>query len=147
MAGVTRTRARAAALRAALATVVVASAAPYGYTISIWSSGAMLLDAHGTPRPAEVFAFVAGGLCGFGVMALAARGSLARADGRFEAPDRVLGGALHWLAAGAAVGAAALVAAIDGSAAWPLTSFAATTIYIGAAGAQLAAVAALRARR
>jgi hypothetical protein len=32
-------------LLAALGTTVAATAAPYGYTISIWSSGAVLMDA------------------------------------------------------------------------------------------------------
>lgn len=56
-------------------------------------------------------------------------------------------GALHWLAAGAAVGAAALIAEIHGWEAWPLASFAATVIYIVGASAQLAVVSTRRAKR
>jgi hypothetical protein len=132
-------------LRAALGTMVAASAAPYGYTISIWSSGAVLLNAHGVPSVAEVFAFLAGALAGFGLMAVAAKGALTRTESLDHAPDRVLAGTLHWLAAGAAVGAAALLAEIHGWAAWPLGSFAATSIYILGASAQLAVVSACRA--
>jgi hypothetical protein len=91
-AGASDARSPTRTLRAALGTIVAASAAPYGYTISIWSSGA----------------------------------------------------ALHWLAAGAAVGAAALLAEIHAWEAWPLGSFAATSIYILGAGAQLAVVSARR---
>ena len=47
---------------------------------------------------------------------------------------------MHWLAAGAAVGAAALVARIGGWEAWPLAAFAATAIYILGASVQLALV-------
>ena len=124
--------------------MVAASAAPYGYTISIWSSGAVLLGTHGTPRVAEVFAFLAGALTGFGLLGLLAHGAFARGESLDHAPDRVLAGALHWLAAGGAVGAAVLVAKLPGWEAWPLASFAATTIYILIASAQLALVTARR---
>jgi hypothetical protein len=127
-------------LQVAMGTIVAASAAPYGYTISIWSSGAVLMNSHGTPHVAEVFAFVAGALIGFGLMGLFARGGLTRAEPNEHAPDRVLAGAMHWLAAGAAVGAAALVARIGGWEAWPLAAFAATAIYILGASVQLALV-------
>ena len=128
------------ALQVALGTIVAASAAPYGYTISIWSSGAVLMHSHGTPSVADVFGFLAGALTGFGLMGLLARGGLTRAEPHEHAPDRVLAGAMHWLAAGAAVGAAALVARIGGWEAWPLAAFAATAIYILGASVQLALV-------
>lgn len=133
-------------LRAALGTMVAASAAPYGYTISIWSSGAVLMHSHGTPEVADVFAFLAGALTGFGVLALFSRGALARMESLDHPPDRVLAGAMHWLAAGAAVGIVALVAMLDGWEAWPLGSFAATSVYILGASIQLAAVAHRRSR-
>ena len=127
-------------LRAALGTMVAASAAPYGYTISIWSSGAVLMHSHGTPAVAEVFAFLPGALTGFGLLALFSRGALARLESLDHAPDRVLAGAMHWLAAGAAVGTVALIAELPGWGAWPLGSFAATSVYILGASIQLALV-------
>jgi hypothetical protein len=127
-------------LQVALGTIVLASAAPYGYTISIWSSGAVLMHSHGTPSVAAVFGFLAGALTGFGLMGLLARGGLSREDPPPLAPDRVLAGAMHWLAAGAAVGAAALVARIGGWEAWPLAAFTATAIYMLGASVQLALV-------
>jgi hypothetical protein len=87
-----------------------------------------------------VFAFLAGALTGFVVMALLAQGALTRVDSLERAPDRVLAGALHWLAAGAAVAASALIAQIHGWEAWPLGSFAATCIYILGASIQLALI-------
>ena len=98
------------------------------------------MHSHGTPGVADVFAFLAGALTGFGLMGLLARGGLTRAEPNEHAPDRVLAGAMHWLAAGAAVGAAALVARIGGWEAWPLAAFAATAIYILGASVQLALV-------
>lgn len=133
-------------LQVALGTIVAASAAPYGYTISIWSSGAVLMHFHGTPSVADVFGFLAGALTGFGLMGLLARGGLTRGEPPAHAPDRVLAGAMHWLAAGAAVGAAALVARIGGWWAWPLAAFTATAIYILGASVQLALVTGRRDR-
>lgn len=133
-------------LRAAFGTMVAASAAPYGYTISIWSSGALLMHSHGTPRVGDVFAFLAGALTGFGLLALFAHGALARTESLDHLSDRVLAGAMHWFAAGAAVGIVALVAMLDGWEAWPLGSFAATSVYIFGASIQLAAVAHRRSR-
>lgn len=101
---------------------------------------------HGTPGVADVFAFVAGALTGFGLMGLLAQGALARKEAFDHAGDRVLAGTLHWLAAGAAVGSVALLAQLDGWEAWPLGSFAATSIYISGASIQLALVAARHAR-
>jgi hypothetical protein len=94
--------------------MVAASAAPYGYTISIWSSGAVLMHSHGTPGVADVFAFLAGALTGFGLLALFSRGAVTTMESLDHAPDRVLAGAMHWLAAGAAVGTVALVAKLHG---------------------------------
>jgi ribosomal protein S18 acetylase RimI-like enzyme len=132
--------------RQALAAIVAASAAPYGYTISIWSSGAVLMRSHGTPRVGDVFAFVAGAVIAFALLALLTRGAVAE-PATDRAPDRVLAGTMHLLAAGAAVGAAALLAELGGWEAWPLGSFAATAIYLLGAGAELALVSRLMGAR
>jgi hypothetical protein len=52
-------------LRAALATVVAASAVPYGYTLTIWGSSAVLLRSLGAPTATEAFIFAAGASAGF----------------------------------------------------------------------------------
>jgi hypothetical protein len=127
--------------------MVAASAAPYGYTISIWSSGAVLMHAHGTPRVAEVFAFLSGALIGFALLALLSRGAVTTLQPLDHPPDRVLAGVMHWLAAGGAVGSVTLVAELHGWEAWPLGSFAATSVYIFGGSIQLALVTRRRRRR
>jgi hypothetical protein len=77
----------------------------------------------------------------FGLLALLSRGVLTATESLDHAPDRMLAGAMHWLAAGAAVGCVALVARLHGWEAWPLGSFAATSVYILGASLQLALVA------
>jgi hypothetical protein len=133
-------------LRAALGTMVAASAAPYGYTVTTWSSGAVLMRSHGAPSVAEVFAFIAGALLGFAAIAILARGPVKSQDSLDDPVDRVAAGMLHWLAVGCAVGAAAMLAEIHGWEAWPLGAFAATSLYILAASLQLALVTARRGR-
>jgi hypothetical protein len=126
--------------------MVAASAAPYGYTVTVWSSGAVLMHAHGTPNVGDVGVFIAGALTGFGLMSLVAQGALAPPDLLDHAGDRVLAGTLHWLAVGGAVGSVALIAELHGWEAWPLGSFAATAIYLAGASLQLALVTARRER-
>jgi hypothetical protein len=41
-------------LRRAFATTVSASAAPYGYTLTVWSSGALLIHFRGSPAVGRV---------------------------------------------------------------------------------------------
>jgi hypothetical protein len=65
--------------RSSLATVVPASAAPYGYTLAIWSCGAVLLRSHGTPSFADTLMFVAGAIAGFNLLGLMAIGAIRRA--------------------------------------------------------------------
>lgn len=55
----------------------------------------MLMHLHGTPGVAEVFAFAAGALTGFGLMGLLAQSALAREESLDHARVRVLAGTLH----------------------------------------------------
>ncbi len=59
----------------ALATVVRRSAIPYGYTITIWTAGAVLEHGHRKPGVGQAYLFLLGAVAGFAVVALiAARG-------------------------------------------------------------------------
>jgi hypothetical protein len=132
---------RAANGRAALRTVVAASAVPYGYTVSIWSSGSVLMDRRGMPDVLDVLLFVVGALSGFVALGLLARAPLG--GSALPAPDseRVRVGMLHRFAVGVAVGAVALLAGIPGRAAWGLGSFAATSLYLLGASLEHALIA------
>jgi hypothetical protein len=123
------------------------TSARWRYTVSVWSTGAMLMHDRRTPSASDVFAFAAGALAGFGLLGLLAHGALRRSDQLDDGPDRVLTGMFHWFAVGAAIGAAALLAEIHGRVAWPLAAFATTAIYLLGASAQLAFLAARRRRR
>jgi hypothetical protein len=127
-------------LRVALATTASAMAAPYGYTVTLWGSGALLVRAHGVPHVAEVFALAAGALLAYSLLSLLACGRGYRWEPLDNPGDRLTAGALNWLAVGAALGVVALLANIHGWAAWPLSSFTATFLYVATASVQLALV-------
>ncbi len=123
----------------ALGAFVSASAAPYGYTITVWSSGAVLIHFRGAPNVGDVFGFAIGALAGFSVIGLLAHRGL-RAEEVHSPAERILAGVLHWFAIGAALGVVALIAQIPDWVAWPLAMFAATTVYLLGASLQLAVV-------
>ena len=134
-------------MRAGLGTIVASSAAPYGYTITIWSSGAVLMGSHGKPDVGDVFLFIAGAIAGFtalGVLAPVPPRSHMTID---EPRRRVLAGALDWASVGVAVGVVALIALLSGPIVWPLGSLAATVMYLAATGLQLGLVAAEDSKR
>jgi hypothetical protein len=134
------------ALRVALRATVVTTAGPYGYTVTLWSSGALLVRVHGIPRVTEVFALAAGAVLAFSLLALLVRGMHPGSEPPDRQGDRVVAGALNWVAVGLAIGAVALLATIHGWLAWPVSSFAATFLYLFAASAQLAVVTAIAQR-
>ena len=118
--------------------MVSASAAPYGYTITVWSSGAVLIHFRHLPTVWESFLFVAGAVGAFAVLWLVGRGAIGESRPLSRGAARALAGALDIFAVGFAVGAAALTAMIPSWVAWPLAAFAATGLYMIAASLQLA---------
>lgn len=64
----------------ALGEVLGKAGIPYGYTLAIWSTGALCIGRFGLPRSTEVFLFLAGGTLGYaGLALLVTRGSVLRA--------------------------------------------------------------------
>jgi hypothetical protein len=100
--------------RSALRATVAASAAPYGYTLTIWTSGAVLSHAGGIPSTAEALLFLVGAVAAYALVGGLAFGGLA-------------------------IVAASLVAElVSGVPAWPLGAFLATTLYLFGSASQLA---------
>lgn len=124
----------------ALGTIVSASAAPYGFTVSLWSSGALLIHFRGDPNVGDVYLFAAGALIGFALVGITARPALQLSRPIEVAPDRVLAGALNWFSVGAATGVVALIAQIPSWVAWPTCSLAATALFMLCSSVQLAFV-------
>jgi hypothetical protein len=123
--------------RRALQGAVAASAAPYGYTLTIWTSGAVLAHRRGIPSAAGALLFMVGAVLGFAVVGLAAYGGIGPMRPADPAPY-LLWQALHFVPVGAAIAAAALVGRIvDSAAAWLLGGLLGTTLYLCGVGLQL----------
>jgi len=125
----------------ALATVLAGSAVPYGYTVTVWTSGVMLIRLRGLPSPGHVFLFMAGAVGAFGLLGLVVRlTAVAPLEARSHAFVRI--GMIQFIAVAAALGAATLIAHIHSPLAWPLGSFAATATYLLLVAIELSVAAA-----
>jgi len=122
-----------------LQTTVARSAAPYGYTLTIWTSGAVTTHARGIPSTVEALLLLAGAVSGFVVTAAVAHGSVTEAFSmREQRPVRLWAG-FHLLSVGSAIAVSTVVAHLVASpVAWVLVGFLATGIYLLVAAAQFA---------
>jgi hypothetical protein len=121
------------------------SVAPYGYTLTIWTSGAVLTHARGIPTTGDALLFMLGAVVGFALVGVASFGKLgARVDVEVQQPKLWAG--FHVLSIGAAIGTATLIAhLLEDRAAWPFGGFAVTTSYLVLLAAQLALATSARA--
>lgn len=123
-----------------LGNVVRSSAAPYGYTLSVWTTGAALIHVQGIPAFLGTFGFALGSVLGFFCVGVLAFGGMSDHVGS-ESGQSLLWGSLHFLSVGLSVGVATLVAhAIQNVIAWPVAGFLTTTIYLLGIGAESTAV-------
>lgn len=122
-----------------LRTVVGASDAPYGYTVTTWTSGALLIHAQGLPDILQVMLFIIGAVVGYALVSVIAFGGL---GSRLKEQPRnsALWGNLHFFSIGFAIGASCLSShLIQDILAWPTTGFLATVVYLLVLGLEFAA--------
>lgn len=131
-------RVRFGSYRQAARQAVSMSIAAYGYTLTVWTSGAVLAHARGIPSTADALLFMVGAVAGFALVGFAAFGTLT-ARVRVDAQQPALWGGFHVLSIGVAIGGATLIAhLLQNRGAWPLGGFAATTSFLVVLAAQLA---------
>jgi hypothetical protein len=122
--------------RDAARTAVASSVAPYGYTLTVWTSGAVLTHARGVPTTVDALLFMGGAVTGFASVGLAVFGGFRARLAGDSRPTLWTG--IHALSIALAIGAAALAAhLVQDAGAWPLTGFAVTVIYLCALAFQL----------
>lgn len=123
--------------RTHLKTAVATSAAPYGYTLTIWTSGAVTTHARGIPTAWEALLFLAGAVLGFGVTAALAYGRPSEILEPREHGSVRLWGGFHLVSVGLAIGAAAIVTGlVKDPVAWMIVGFTATLVYLIVIAAQ-----------
>lgn len=112
--------------RRALSRVASSIDLPFGYTLSIWSAGQLIIGRFGTPAAREIFLFAAGAISSYLLIALIA---LPRFSG--EGVARMPGVALLNAMALVAAVAVSIVAAFAGSppVGFFLGGFTATSVY------------------
>ncbi len=112
------------------------SAGPYGYTLTLWSTGAVLTGTHGIPTAFSAVTFVVGAVLAFATVGVSAFGSLKRNLTR-EQGHEVLWGSGQIFSVGLSVGAAVLVDYnVEGFLIWPLTGFVVTALFLLVVGAE-----------
>jgi hypothetical protein len=123
--------------RQRLRTMIGSSAAPYGYTLATWTTGAVLTNARGLPNTLAALTFMVGAVLGFAFVGTLAFGSMAKHFDRDSGETPLIWGSFHFFSVGLAIGVSALVAYyVENFVAWPLGAFLATTVYLLVAGAE-----------
>jgi hypothetical protein len=130
--------------RECLRATVATSAGPHGYTLTLWTSGAVASHAEGGPPGApDALLLLLGAVVGFGLIGLAATGSLARpaAPAPAQAP---IWACLHLPTVATAIALChGLGTLLHGHVLWPVVGCVATGTFLLGSALQ-AAVAAAR---
>jgi hypothetical protein len=112
------------------------AALPYGYTVTMWSSGQVLIHFHGVPNLGLVWLFAAGALGAFGLVQLVSR-TAGASDGvqLASGPSWVRAGAIQAAGVAASLGLVTAAGALLPTALSWLAGGMATVIgYLGIAG-------------
>jgi len=114
---------------------------PYGYAITVWSTGSALAGQHGMPSLIDIYLFTAGAVAAYGGLTLLTWKTEGEADRPLtRSPRPVRAGVVHVAAIALAVTSAALIARIPGDVAWMLAPFVATLLYLGVSSVEVALV-------
>lgn len=113
------------------------SAAPYGYTLATWTSGAVLTNARGIPNAVAALTFMVGAVLGFALVGALAFGGVTAHFDRAHDEAPLVWGSFHLLSVAVAIGGVWLVSHfVQSFLAWPLGGFVATSVYLLGAAAE-----------
>jgi hypothetical protein len=111
----------------------------YGYSVSITAAFALLQTSRSDTGVLEIFVFAAGAVVAFAVIACLASGFFQEELEDQPSNVKSLAGALSFFSVGLALGVAYVVGIlIEGWAAWLVSAFSTTLVYIAAVGLELA---------
>ena len=125
----------------AVETSVHGAGLPYGYAVTVWSTGAMLIGEHGKASPGHVFLFAGGAAAAYGTLKVLTWNTQKEADKPLtKSPRPVRAGLTHVCAIALAIAGALAVAQISGHPPWFLAPFASTLIYLSGSSVEVALV-------
>jgi hypothetical protein len=120
-----------------LRAVVAASAAPYGYTLTLWTAGAVTTHADGLPTALDAVLLLAGAVAAFAAVGAFAFGSINGVLAQGTRGDVRLWGGVHLPSVGTSILLVWLTTGVvHGPAVWPLVGFTATATYLLVIGFQ-----------
>lgn len=121
-----------------LRAVVATSAAPYGYTLTLWTAGAVTTHAHGdSPSGLDALLLLAGAASAFGAVGAFAFGGINGILAPGARGDVRVWGGMHVPSVGLSILLVSLITqTVTGPAVWPLVGFTATATYLLVIGAQ-----------
>jgi hypothetical protein len=121
-----------------LRAVVAASTAPYGYTLTLWTAGAVATNAEGSvPSTVEALLLLTGAALGFGAVGTYAFGGINGLLAPGPRGDVRVWGGMHLPSVGASILlVTALTGVVHGLLLWPLVGFTATATYLLVIGLQ-----------
>lgn len=125
----------------AIQTALHGAGLPYGYAITVWSTGAALSAEHGTPSLVEIYLFAAGAVAayaGLTVLTWATEGEAHHPLTR--SPRRVRAGPLHVGAIALSITSAALIAKLSSGVVWLIAPLVATLLYLAIPSVEVALV-------
>jgi hypothetical protein len=125
----------------AVQTALHGTGLPYGYAITVWSTGAAMAGQHGMPSLPEVYLFAGGAVAGYGGLTFLTWETEGEAETPLtRSPRRLRAGVVHVTAIALAIGAAALLARISSEVAWMLGPLAATLAYLAVSSVEVGLV-------
>ena len=110
----------------------------YGYSITITAAFALLQTSRSDTGVLEIFVFAAGAVVAFTIIACLASGFFQEELEDQPSNVKSLAGALSFFSVGLALGVAYVVGMLlQGLAAWPVSAFSTTVVYVAAVGIEL----------
>lgn len=114
----------------ALKTSLLGTALPYGFALTVFTSGQALLHLHGSPNVGQLYLFAAGVAAAYGSLRLFTWGTPTAGSSPSKTDHPVRAGSVHVAAIGLGLGTAALLGQIPGGVAWPLAGLCSTLVYL-----------------
>jgi hypothetical protein len=122
--------------RERLAENLTSESKAYGYTLTVWGTGAILINQYSTPDIVEFFLYIGGGLLGFGVLGLLAFRELFAREQPEGNDQLIVASTVHILGTGGALVVGYLLArlislypSLPEAAGFLLLGFQATVVY------------------